>query len=127
MEAYYKKAFKEYHRHFDNNNQTQELLEVLRDCYLTAGLRERGRKTFYEGQVELFAPKEEPAKWEDIRQTYIMAALWMTVEDVKDDFKKFATDNSTDRAKASWYHEIPYAEVAECAEKLYKGSSHNLK
>ena len=121
VEAYYKKAFKEYHRHFDNNNQTQELLEVLRDCYLTAGLRERGRKTFYEGQVELFAPKEEPAKWEDIRQTYIMAALWMTVEDVKDDFKKFATDNNTDRAKASWYHEIPYAEVAECAEKLYKG------
>ena len=26
IEAYYKKAFKEYHRHFDNNRQTQELL-----------------------------------------------------------------------------------------------------
>lgn len=120
VEAYYKKTFKEYHRHFDNNNQTQELLQVLRDCYLTAGLRERGRKTFYEGQLELFAPKEEPAKWEDIRQTYFMAALWMTVEDVKDDFKKFAADNGVDWAKASWYQEIPYAEVAECAEVLYK-------
>ena len=91
-----------------------------RDCYLTASLRERGRKIFYERQAELFAPKEEPSKWEDIRQTYIMAALWMTVEDVKDDFKKFAADNSTDWAKASWYQEIPYAEVAECAEMLYK-------
>lgn len=120
VEAYYKKAFKEYHRHFDNNNQTQELLSVLRDCYLTAGLRERGRNIFYEKQAELFAPKEEPLKWEDIRQAYIMAALWMTVEDVKDDFNKFATDNSTDWAKASWYQEIPYAEVAECAEVLYK-------
>ena len=29
VEAYYKKAFKDYHRHFDNNNQTQELLLVL--------------------------------------------------------------------------------------------------
>lgn len=120
VEAYYKKTFKEYHRHFDNNNQTQELLQVLRNCYLTAGLRERGRKTFYDGQLELFAPKEEPAKWEDIRQTYFMAALWMTVEDVKDDFKKFAADNGVDWAKASWYQEIPYVEVAECAEVLYK-------
>lgn len=42
----------------------------------------------------------------------------MTAEDVKDDFKKFAADNSTDWAKASWYQEIPYAEVAECAEIL---------
>ena len=120
VEAYYKKAFKEYHHHFDNNNQTQELLSVLRDCYLTAGLRERGRKTFYERQSELFAPKEEPAKWDDIRQVYIMAALWMTVEDVEDDFMKYAADNSADRAMASWYQEIPYAEVAECAEELYK-------
>jgi len=120
VEAYYKKAFKEYHRHFDNNNQTQELLLVLRDCYLTAGLRERGRKTFYERQSELFALKEEPAKWDDIRQAYIMAALWMTVEDVEDDFVRFAADNSADRAMASWYQEIPYAEVAECAEELYK-------
>ena len=119
VEAYYKKAFKEYHRHFDNN-QTQELLLVLRDCYLTAGLRERGRTTFYERQAELFAPKEEPSKWEDIRQAYIMAALWMTVEDVKDDFKKFAADNGVDRTKASWYQEIPYAEVTECAEVFYK-------
>ena len=120
VEDYYKKAFKDYYHHFDNNKQTQELLLVLRDCYLNAGLRERGRKTFYDRQAELFAPKEEPAKWEDIRQAYIMAALWMTVEDVKDDFKKFATDNNTERAKASWYHEIPYVEVAECAEILYK-------
>lgn len=120
IEAYYKKAFKEYHRHFDNNRQTQELLMVIRDCYLTASLREKGRKTFYERQAELFAPKEESSKWEDIRQAYIMAALWMTAEDVKDDFKKFAVDNSTDWAKASWYQEIPYAEVAECAEMLYK-------
>ena len=81
---------------------------------------ERGRTTFYERQAELFAPKEEPSKWEDIRQAYIMAALWMTVEDVKDDFKKFAADNGADRAKASWYQEIPYAEVTECAEVLYK-------
>ena len=120
IEAYYKKAFKEYHRHFDKNRQTQELLMVIRDCYLTASLREKGRKTFYERQAELFAPKEESSKWEDIRQAYIMAALWMTAEDVKDDFKKFAVDNSTDWAKASWYQEIPYAEVAECAEILYK-------
>lgn len=120
IEAYYKKAFKEYHRHFDNNSETQELLMVFRDCCLTAGLRERGRKTFYDRQAELFAPKEEPSKREDVRQAYIMAALWMTVEDVKDDFKKFAADNGADRAKASWYQEIPYAEVAECAEVLYK-------
>ena len=31
IEAYYKKAFKEYHRHFDKNRQTQELLMVIRD------------------------------------------------------------------------------------------------
>lgn len=117
---YYIKAFKEYSRHFDNKNQAQELLIVLRDCYLIAGLRERGRKTFYERQAELFTPKEESSNWEDIRQPYFMAALWMTVEDVKDDFKKFAADNCNDMAKASWYHEIPYAEVAECAEVLYK-------
>lgn len=120
VEDYYKKAFKEYYHHFDNNKQTQELLQVLRDCYFTAGLRERGRKTFYDRQAELFAPKDKPAKWEDIRQAYIMAALWMTVKDVEDDFKKFSADNSTDWAKASWYHEIPYVEVAECAEILYK-------
>ena len=90
---------------------------VIRDCYLTASLREKGRKTFYERQAELFAPKEESSKWEDIRQAYIMAALWMTAEDVKDDFKKFAVDNSTDWASCI---RIPYAEVAECAEILYK-------
>ena len=75
-----------YHRHFDNNRQTQELLMVIRDCYLTASLREKGRKTFYERQAELFAPKEESSQWEDIRQAYIMAALWMPAADVKDDF-----------------------------------------
>ena len=48
-----------------------------------------------------------------------MAALWMTVDDVKADFNKFQINNDIDSLKANWYMEIPYVEVSEFARKMY--------
>lgn len=60
IEAYYKKAFKEYHRHFDNNRQTQELLMVIRDCYLTASLREKEERPFMRDRQNCLLQKKNP-------------------------------------------------------------------
>ena len=121
LENYYKTLFKEYHYHFDHNKESAELLQILRNCYIKSGLRERGRKVFYEKQNNIFAPhKEETTNWESTRLVFTMAALWITVEDVENDFSRFSPSNEYDWAKASWYREIPVAEVAECASRLYQ-------
>lgn len=121
VEDYYSNIFKDYSHYFEHDKQSQELLVILREYYAAAGLRERGRKVFYMRQAELFPAKEgETAKLDDIKQCYIMAGLWMTVEDVKDDFANYTAVDGTDWAKASWYHEIPFSDVAEYADMLYK-------
>lgn len=121
LENYYVALFKEYHYHFDHNKESAELLQILRNCYIESGLRERGRKAFYEKLNIIFSPhKEETTNWESTRLVFTMAALWMTVEDVENDFSQFSPSNDYDWAKASWYREIPVAEVAECASKLYQ-------
>lgn len=120
VEDFYKLVFKDYYGHIDNNEDAL-LLQALRDCYKAAGLRERGRQAFYGQRATIFASQEGgPPKYDDIRQLYLMAALWMTVDDVKADFSRFTASDGTDRAMASWYQEIPYADVAECADLLYK-------
>lgn len=120
LEGYYASVYKEEHYHFDHDEQSQKLLALLRDCYQEAGLRERGRKCFYEQLQVLFSTqKQEENSHEIIHKIYSMAALWITEEDVKEDFRNFRADDSEDRAKASWYQEIPYREVSECARALY--------
>lgn len=120
LEKYYSRLYKDYHYHIDRDKQSQELLQALRDCYRNAGLIERGKKAFYEKLPELFEPHEPGDITRDtIRQTYSMAALWMTVEDVQSDFSHFSSSDNTDLAKASWYREIPYAEVANCATAFF--------
>ena len=119
LENYYVALFKEYHYHFDHNKESAELLLILRNCYIESGLRERGQKVFYE-KLNISPHKEETTNWESTRLVFTMAALWMTVEDVENDFGQFSPSNDYDWAKASWYREIPVAEVAECASKLYQ-------
>ena len=121
LENYYVKLFKEYHYHFDHNKDSAELLRILRNCYIKSGLRERGQKVFYEKLNNIFTPhKEETTNWESTRLVFTMAALWITVEDVENDFSKFSPSNEYDWAKASWYREIPVAEVIESANRLYQ-------
>ena len=121
LESYYVTLFKEYRYHIDHNKESAELLQILRICYIESGLRERGRIAFYEKLNIIFSPdKEKATRWESIRLVFTMAALWMTVEDVENDFSQFSPSNENDWAKASWYREIPVAEVAECASKLYQ-------
>lgn len=121
FENYYFRIFKEYHYQFDRNHQSQDFLKKMRDCYQNAGLVEKGRKEFYDAVSELFKPcDEKEVKYETLRSTFTKAALWITVEDVKNDFSCFSPTDVYDAAKASWYREIPYADVAECASQLYK-------
>lgn len=120
LEDYYISVYKEYYYHFDHDEQSQKLLTLLRDCYQKAGQRERGRKCFYEQLQVLFsAQKQEENSHEVMRKIFSMAALWMTKEDVKEDFRNFRADDGEDLVKASWYQEIPYREVFECAGALY--------
>lgn len=121
LENYYAELFKEYHYHFDHNKESAELLQILRNCYIESGLRERGREAFYKKLNVIFSPKkDESTNWENTRLVFTMAALWITVEDVENDFRQFSPSNQYDWAKASWYREIPVAEVAECASRLYQ-------
>lgn len=120
LENYFATLFKEYHFYFDHNKESAELLLILRKCYIDAGLRERGREKFYEKINIIFSPdKEETTNWESIRIVFTMAALWITVEDVENDFSQFNPADRHDLAKASWYRDIPLAEVVECANRLF--------
>lgn len=120
LENYFSTLFKDFYYHFDHNKESAELLLVLRKCYIESGLRERGRNSFYEKLNIIFTPhQEETPNWDNTRLVFTMAALWMTVEDVENDFSQFSPSNKYDWAKASWYREIPVAEVAECAIRLY--------
>ena len=120
LENYYIRIYKDYHYYFDRDKQSQELMRELRICYLESGLRERGRKSFYEKVSEIFKPHDgDEPQWESIRQTFSMAALWMTTDDVKEDFKHLSQSDQFDWSKASWYREIPFGEVADCATQLY--------
>lgn len=121
FEAYFSERYKDYHYHFDRDKSSQELMNKMRTFYLEAGLRERGRKIFYEKTSEIFKTHEgEEAKWDTIRQVFSMAALWMTKDDVKTDFQGLSSTDAYDLSKASWYQEIPYEEVAEYAASLFK-------
>lgn len=120
LENYFVKLYKDYHYYFVHDQQSQGLLYSFRKCYLDAGLADRGRKIFYEKLSVLFKPhKGNEVKWEAIRTTFVMAALWITENDVKEDFERFTISDSIDWAKASWYREIPYKEVGEYATHLY--------
>lgn len=120
LEGYYASVYKDYPYHFGHDELSQKFLTLLRECYQEAELRERGRKCFYEQLQGLFsAQKQEENSYETMRRTLFMAALWMTGEDVKEDFRHFRTDDANDRVKASRYLKIPYREVSECASALY--------
>lgn len=120
LENYFIRLYKDYHYYFDRDKQSQELIQELRACYIESGLRERGRKAFYEKNSEIFKPHDsDDFQWKTIRETFSMAALWMTADDVKEDFKHFSQSDQFDWSKASWYREIPFGEVAECATQLY--------
>ena len=114
-------SYKDFHLHFGRDKQLQALLQVLRDCYISAGQREKRYREFHEGQSYLIVPQDgiHPQR-DDIRRLYFKAALWRTVEDVKEDFTQFDTRSSLDRTRASWYCEIPYTEVSACARALYE-------
>lgn len=120
LEGYYISLNKDYHYRLDRDEQSQKLLILLRCYYQQAGLRERGRNYFYERLKILFSnQKQEENSHQNIREILSMAALWMTEEDVKEDFRRFRVDNGMDCAKASWYLEIPYREVSDCSRILY--------
>lgn len=120
LESYYERLFKDYYYYFDHNNKSHTLIEKFRKCYCAAGLRERGRKIFYPSVSELFKSHDgRNTQWDAIRSTFNKAALWMTEDDLKDDFRKFSTTDGSDLAKASWYREIPYKPLAETAKKLF--------
>lgn len=122
LEDYCLRFFNDYHYHFDRDKLSEALLVALRQCYQDAGLTEIGREAFYGKLDNLFIPQEgKSVQIEVIRQTFSMAALWMSEDDVKRDFSLFSSSNCIDMAKASWYREIPYRDVAMCAIELYNG------
>lgn len=121
LEGYFIRYYDNYHFHFDRDTHTQDLFQALRKCYIDAGLRPRGQKMFNEKVSFFFSHLgSDETKEVDLHKVFHMAALWMTEEDVKEDFSHFSSSTLTDSYKASWYHEIPYKEVAECASTLYK-------
>ena len=120
LESYYERLFKDYYYYFDHNKESHTLIEKFRKCYCEAGLRDRGRRIFYSSVSELFKPHDRrDTQWDAIRSTFNKAALWMSEEDVIDDFSQFSTTDGSDIAKASWYREIPYKPLAEIAKKLF--------
>ena len=121
LEKYYVNTFKDYCLMFDRDKNSQELLRLIRQCYLDAGCGERGRKQFYEDLNALYSPGNNVCEGKvNVQKTFSMAALWITCEDVKADFGKFSATDGYDMAKAAWYREIPLVEVANCARQLYK-------
>ena len=120
LENYYVVLFKDYHYQFDRDKHGQNLLQEFRNCYVNAGLRERGREAFEAKTGEIFRPREDKEpQWDELHQVFSLAALWMTVEDVKTDFDRMDSNNEYDWAKAGWYREIPYPELANYASRLY--------
>lgn len=121
LEEYYCNLFKEHHYICNRDEQTDKLLLLLRKCYNEAGLKVRGRKHFYEQITSIFLPHEgEVVKYSEVENVFLMAGLWMTVDDVKNDFAHFNAEDDYDRMKAGWYSEIPFAEVADCGANLYE-------
>lgn len=120
LEQYYVNIFKDYFIQYDNDKNAQDLLALIRQCYIDAGCRDRGRKQFYDELAIVFSPDyKEVENFSNLRQIFAKAALWMTCDDVKDDFDRFSATDVYDMAKAGWYREIPYAKVADCARSLY--------
>lgn len=120
LEDNYLSVFKDYHYQFNNDEQMQKLLSLYRKCYQESGLIERGRNIFNDKLNILFSQQnQESYTRQDWDNTFHMAALWMTVDDVKADFNKFQINNGIDSLKANWYMEIPYVEVSEFARKMY--------
>ncbi|MBQ9576315.1 MAG: TIR domain-containing protein [Muribaculaceae bacterium] len=120
LENYYIRLFKDYHYHFDRNEHAKELLALIRNAYFDAGLREGGRAQF-NNKCWLIFEEQDPKETErdNIRKTFFMAALWMTVDDVKEDFSHFDKGNEHHLAQASWYGVMPCEEVAGYANTLY--------
>lgn len=120
LESIYSKMFAYYDIHFDHNPHTIKLLDILRKYYIEAGLRERGKKRFYEQQNLLFdSQKKDDFSWDKTQSVYSMAALWMTPKDVDEDFSEFSNNKEHNIEKASWYRNIPFIEVAERANELF--------
>ncbi|MBR4912231.1 MAG: toll/interleukin-1 receptor domain-containing protein [Bacteroidales bacterium] len=119
--TYYLNLYKDFNYYFDRDKRPQEILRLLRKCYQDAGLSEQGKKEFYEQQQLLFNPSNGSTDViGSVRKLYLMAALWITVDEVAEDFNKFNLNDGVDMAKANWYREIPYIEVAETAARLYE-------
>lgn len=120
LESIYYKMFAHYDIHFDHNPHTIKLLDILRKYYNEAGLRERGRKQFYEQQNLLFdSQKKDDFSLDKTQRVYSMAALWVTVKDVEEDFCEFSNNKERNIGKASWYRNIPFIEVANRANELF--------
>lgn len=108
--------YKEYEYDFDSNDLLQKLLKSFRSYYKKTDLVESGKTYFYKQLQLSFLEKINE---ENIHKTFSLAALWITEEDVKNDFNNFSVDNKNDLIKAGWYEEIPYHKVAEYATDLY--------
>ena len=121
LENYYSNTFKDYYIHFDRNGNARELLLMIRQCYLDAGCREKGKNDFYKDLNVIFSPEYiADGERDKVRSVFNKAALWITCDDVKSDFSHFSATDMYDMAKANWYCDIPIAEVAECASELYR-------
>jgi len=116
IKSFYSLTFKDYDYQFDRYKIHQGLLLLLRNCYQKTGLYELERKKFNENISSIF----ETNNADSILKAFSTAALWITTDDVKLVFNKFASDNQQDQIKALWYCKIPFREVAEYANVLYK-------
>lgn len=115
IKSFYVSTFKDYDYHFDRDNIHQDLIKSLRNCFQKTGLNVIERKEFIENVPLLF----ETNNTESILKAFSTTALWITTDDVKFEFEKFASENQQDQIKALWYCKIPYREVSEYANVLY--------
>lgn len=113
--------FKKKSRFDAENFDSLNLYGHLRNCYIKAGLRERGMGLFYQGLNNLKAKARLDKVTEDeIWKIFVYASLWMEEDNIRHDFDKFDRNSEEDHMVASWYSLNYDPELSKLAQDLYR-------
>lgn len=113
--------FKKKNRFDAEDFDSLNLYGHLRNCYIKAGLRERGMGLFYQGLNNLKAKaRQVKVKENEIWKIFVYASLWMDEDNIRHDLDKFDRCSEEDLAVASWYALIYDPELSRFAQDLYR-------